>query len=79
MELLVNNNEIPSIINDPFKSTKIVDIMIRFRVSAITEKQYWYAVIDFENGRTKGQQKTPDCADFKEVMIEVNKIIQSTK
>lgn len=66
---------LPSVINDPFSKTNVISIMIVYFGNR--EKPYWYATVEFQNGLTKGEQKTPNCATFEEVMQHIKAIEQS--
>jgi hypothetical protein len=64
-----------SVIKDPFQKNCIGDMSIRR--TSWGNKFYWYATVEFKNGSTKGEQKTPDCETFEEVIAHVKQILNS--
>ena len=72
-----NNNKSLSVIKDPFLKDKVTDITIRY--TSWSNKFYWYAKIQFKNGNTSGEQITPDCDTFEEVLAQIKIIEQSIK
>lgn len=67
--------ELPSVINDPFSKTNIVQITIMYWGD--TSAPHWFANVEFVNGLTKGEQRTPNCATFEEVMQHIKAIEES--
>ena len=63
LEKHIGKEKLPSIINDPFKKTRITGINI-FYEPQLFNKEVWEARanVSFQNGNTSGQQnfKTPD-------------------
>ena len=76
--LLEHSFDNPSVINDPFNSDSLNAITIRFNSDLGAEK-CWWARVEFKNGNTSGEQKTPSCASFNEVMSHLKAIIDSLK
>lgn len=70
-----NKESLPSVINDPFSKTNIVQITIMYWGK--TDTPHWFANVEFVNGLTKGEQKTPNCKTFEEVMQHIKAIEQS--
>lgn len=64
-----------SVIKDPFKKECAGDISIRR--TSWGQKWYWYAIIEFKNGNTKGEQKTPECETFEDVITQLKIILNS--
>lgn len=64
-----------SVINDPFKSDCVTDILIRYYTGF--NNPHWYAKVQFQNGNTSGEQTTPDCKTFDEVIVHLKQIMQS--
>lgn len=78
MDLLgESNNHTLSIIKDPFLKDCVGNIGINR--SSWGGKYYWWGRVEFINGNTKGEQKTPDCETFEEVLSAVKQILNSIK
>lgn len=70
-----NKEKLPSVINNPFSKSGVMRMMIVY-VGEMSPT-YWYAKIEFQNGLTKGEQRTPNCANFDEVMQHIKAIEES--
>jgi len=68
----ITGNEI-SVIKDPFNKHCTGDIRINYWSDL--KKPYWKATIEFKNGNTKGEQSTPQCATFEEVITHLKIIL----
>lgn len=68
--------KLPSVINDPFSKSNVTQIFIAY-CGEMAYQQYWYAKIEFTNGNTKGEQTTPNCNTFEEVMQHIKAIEES--
>lgn len=64
-----------SVIKDPFNKDCIGDIAINYTTSF--GSRYWYARIQFKNGNTSGEQRTPNCETFEEVVAQIKIILNS--
>lgn len=64
---------------DPFKQGCITDVCIFMRTSLFDETKYWYATIEFKNGKTKGEQRfgnyKPD--EFDKMIDEIKQFTDS--
>lgn len=65
----------PSVIKDPFNKNQITSILIKF--NGEYRQSYWYGVVEFRNGNTRGEQRTKDCSSYEELMIEMKAIYDS--
>lgn len=70
----ITGNEI-SIIKDPFKKDCVGDIGIYYMSSCSVA--YWWAKVEFKNGNTKGEQRTPDCKTFEDVITHLKQILNT--
>lgn len=68
-----------SVIKDPFNPESITDVDIHGQYAWGNKKFYWYARVKFMNGNTAGEQRTPDCSTFEEVVAAIKQIINSIK
>jgi hypothetical protein len=66
-----------SVFKDPFNKAKIEEITIFYRKIMFEKKYGWYANISFKDGLTSGNQKTPDCDTWEELMIHMKQIYDS--
>jgi hypothetical protein len=66
-----------SVIKDPFVKNGLKRIHINYWGDYSTP--HWDARVEFKNGMTSGEQKTPNCATFDEVMMHVKQILDSIK
>lgn len=66
-----------SVIKDPFTKESVSEIMIRYTTD--WSNPHWYAKVCFKNGHTSGEQKTPNCKDFDEVLAHLKQIINSVE
>lgn len=66
-----------SVIKDPFVKDGLKQIHIHYWGDYKTP--HWDAKIEFKNGLTAGEQKTPECKTFEEVMAHVKQILESIK
>lgn len=67
-----------SVINNPFIKEGLENIYINYRgASVFSARPYWVARVTFRNGNTTGEQSTPQCAEYKEMMRHLEQIIQS--
>lgn len=69
-------NNIISVIKDPFIQEKIVGISIRYEGGGYP-KPYWYTKVEFANGNTKGEQRSPYRESMEEVLIDLKQIMDS--
>jgi hypothetical protein len=65
-----------SIINDPFKSSSITNILISYNNSGYGTP-YWYGRVTFKNGNTAGEQRTDNVESFEEIVVRVRQILNS--
>lgn len=66
-----------SVIKDPFVKDSVGDIIIH-RVTGWGDV-YWRARVKFTNGNTSGEQETPKCNTYEEVIIHLKQILDSVK
>jgi hypothetical protein len=66
-----------SVIKDPFKKDGLSGISIQYITWAL--KPYWWAKVEFKNGNTSGDQRTPNCDTFEEVIIALKQILNSVE
>lgn len=64
-----------SVIKDPFNKQGVADISIRR--TSWGSSWFWYGCVEFQNGNTKGEQRTPHCNTFEEVLSQVKIILDS--
>lgn len=73
-------NNVVSVIKDPFLESKIEGITIRYVGDGIFDtKPYWYVKVDFQNGNTKGEQKSTYRESMEEVLLDLKQILDSVK
>lgn len=72
-------NNVVSVIKDPFLESKIKGITIRYNGDALFRGSYWYVVVDFQNGNTKGEQTSPHRESMEEVLHDLKQILDSVK
>lgn len=72
-------NNIVSVIKDPFLESKIKGISIRYEGNVFSGKPYWYVNVQFQNGNTKGEQKSPHRESMEEALIDLKQILDSVK
>ena len=65
-----------SVIKDPFGKDHVGDIIIHYRSTCI-DKPYWVGSVEFRNGNTKGEQRTPHCDTFEELVAAMKQIMDS--
>lgn len=78
IEITQEENQKISTIIDPFIEEGIAGISIRYMVSKFTAP-YWFARVEFEVGNAKGEQRTPDCKEYSEMMLHLKNILESIK
>ena len=66
---------IPSIVNNPFNANSITSVMLHSRKSLFSDKWIHSGNVDFENGRTKGEQKF-EGKDIDDVLIQIREFIK---
>lgn len=66
-----------SVIKDPFIKDGVRGIWIRY--STNFNNPHWNASVEFTNGNTKGEQNTPDCKTFEEVIICLKQILNEVE
>lgn len=71
------DNDKISVISNPFTKESVSSISIYYR--KWSGGNYWYSRVEFENGNTKGEQRTPECATFEEVIIHLKQVLESIK
>lgn len=64
-----------SVFKDPFNKAHITDISIRY--TSWCNKFYWRGYVTFRNGNTKGEQDTPECETWDELMVHMKQIYDS--
>lgn len=64
-----------SVIKDPFLKDCLDEVSIYYRTWC--GRKYWYAVVEFKNGNTKGEQKTPEVDTFEDVIYQLKTILNS--
>ncbi len=64
-----------STINDPFSKTTINGITIRYQTSLFSKKTYWYAKVEFKNGKTSGEQYIGDYQTYEQLMINLDNFL----
>lgn len=72
----VTGNEL-SVIKDPFNKDCVGDIAIHY--TSTFGKPYWWARVEFKNDNTKGEQRTPNCGTFEEIVAQVKIILDSVR
>lgn len=72
---LLTNEQMPSILNDPFKKVSIKAIRVHYSESSFT-KGKWLAsgTVSFKNGNTSGEQEFKG-TDFNDVVIQIKQFI----
>lgn len=70
------NNEV-SVFKDPFNSTCIDQIWISYSKPIFQANHVWTGKVEFKNGLTSGEQKTPQCNTWEELMIQMKAIYDS--
>lgn len=66
-----------SVFKDPFQQNCIDEISIRYRRPIFATNYVWEARVDFKNGLTTGQQRTPDCESWDSLMLNLKAIYES--
>jgi hypothetical protein len=67
-----------SVINDPFGKDNVETIYVCFYNKGYG-KPHWQATVAFKNGNTKGEQRTPNCDTFEEVLEQLKAVFKSVK
>ena len=70
------NNQL-SVFKDPFQHNCIDEIIIQYRRPIFATKHIWQARVEFKNDLTTGQQKTPECNTWEELMLQLKSIYSS--
>ena len=71
-------NDVVSVIKDPFIQENIIGISIRYNGDGFV-KPYWYVIVEFKNGNTKGEQKSPYRDSMEDILIDLKQILDSVK
>ena len=66
-----------SVFQDPFQQNCIDEISISYRKPIFSTNHVWSGRVDFKSGLTTGQQKTPECNTWDELMIHMKQIYDS--
>lgn len=66
-----------TVFKDPFQSSCIDEITIQYRRPIFATKHIWQARVEFKNDLTSGQQKTPECSTWEELMLQLKSIYSS--
>lgn len=72
-------NNVISVIKDPFLESNIRGISIRYNGDTVFNKPYWYVLVEFKNGNTKGEQTSPHRESMEEVLHDLKQILDSVK
>jgi hypothetical protein len=75
MEVTQMNEKLPSVINDPFKKTKVTSILVS-AFESFGFKWVFYGTVSFKNENTKGEQRF-DGSSFDEVVLKVKAMLDS--
>lgn len=70
------NETLPSVINDPFKKTKVVKFTTWCAKSILNDSWTYSGSLYFENGNTTGEQKFSGTS-FDDVVSQMKSCIQS--
>ena len=66
-----------TVFKDPFQQSCIDEITIQYRRPIFATKHVWQARVEFKNDLTSGQQKTPECNTWEELMLQLKAIYSS--
>lgn len=66
---------IPSIVNNPFDTNSITSVCLQSRKSLFSDKWIHTGTVDFENGRTKGEQRF-EGKDIDDVLTQIREFVQ---
>lgn len=72
-----NQSSLLSKLKDPFIKESISGITIRYTTAG--RKPYWYALVEFKNGNTRGEQKLGECDTFEEIVLQVKLLLDELK
>lgn len=68
-----------SVIVDPFLTDSLEGLSINYTKSSFSKDSYWYAIVRFQNGGTKGEQRLGNCETFEEIVIQVKHLLNELK
>lgn len=57
----------------------IVGITIRIQKSSLSGKDYWYAIVQFKNVQTSGEQYIGNYNSYEELMLHLNQFLNEIK
>jgi hypothetical protein len=72
-----NQGSLLSTLKDPFIKDSISGITIRYTTAG--RKPYWYALVEFKNGNTSGEQRLGECDTFEEIVLQVKLLLDELK
>lgn len=73
-----NKNNI-SPIKNPFENDKVENITFHMLKSYITKDFYWFGIVKFQNGNTKGEFRTQDYSanQFNDCVSEIHNLLKN--
>jgi hypothetical protein len=71
----MGNEKLPSVINDPFKKSKVTSVTVR-AYESLSNKFIFYGRVEFKNEATKGEQEFYG-SSFDDVVLKIKAMLDN--